>query len=188
MRRSYKYIFLGIIIVMGLGAFLTSTFSINKKPVTGSIYDFKMKSLTGQEIDFSQYRGKALMIVNTASKCGYTYQYADLQKLHEQYGHQITILGFPANNFLWQEPGSNGDIAEFCQINYGVTFQMFEKISVKGNDQHPLYQWLEAKSGKAPSWNFCKYIIDKNGNVVSFFGKKVRPIDKEIVDKILSIN
>jgi glutathione peroxidase len=173
---------------MGLAAFLSSKLSKPKSAVLpASVYDFKMKSLNGQEIDFQQYKGKPLLIVNTASKCGYTYQYADLQKLHEQYSHQITILGFPANNFLWQEPGSNDEIAEFCQMNYGVTFQMFEKISVKGRDQHPLYQWLEAKTGKAPSWNFCKYLIDKEGNIVSFFGKAVRPTDKEVVDKILSL-
>jgi glutathione peroxidase len=182
----YKYLLIGVIIVMGLASFLSEKFTPSKEPqnVVGTIYDFKMKSLDGQEIDFAQYKGKNLLIVNTASKCGYTYQYADLEKLHEQYGDKVVVLGFPANNFLWQEPGSNEDIATFCEKNYGVKFQMFEKISVKGREQHPLYAWLEAKSGHAPSWNFCKYLIDKNGNVVGFFPSKVKPLDSEIIDKI----
>lgn len=175
-----------IIVVVGLIAFLSEKLSLKKapQPVSGSIYDFKIKSLEGKEIDFSKYKGKNILIVNTASKCGYTYQYEDLQKLHEQYSEKVTVLGFPANNFLWQEPGTNSDIAEFCQRNYGVDFQMFEKISVKGSDQHPLYQWLEAKSGKTPSWNFCKYIIDKQGNVIGFYPATVKPLDTAIVNKI----
>jgi glutathione peroxidase len=124
------------------------------------------------------------LIVNTASKCAYTYQYEDLQKLHEQYGDKVAVLGFPANNFLWQEPGSNSQIGEFCQRNYGVDFQMFEKISVKGSDMHPLYKWLEAKTGKSPSWNFCKYIIDCDGEVIGFYPATVKPLDSSIVNKI----
>jgi glutathione peroxidase len=179
----YKHVVI-LVGIMGVGSVLfTKLFSRQQTPV-GSIYDFKIKSLDGELIDFERYRGKTLLIVNTASKCGYTYQYEDLQKLHENYGDKVTVLGFPANNFLWQEPGSNTDIASFCQKNYGVTFQMFEKISVKGKDKHPLYQWLEAKSGESPSWNFCKYVIDKNGNVAGFFGKKVNPLDQQIIDKI----
>jgi len=180
---------IGGIIVIGVGliAFLSEKFSSKGelKPVSGSIYDFKIKSLDGKEIDFSQYKGKNILIVNTASKCGYTYQYEDLQKLHEQYSDKVTVLGFPANNFLWQEPGTNSDIAEFCQINYGVDFQMFEKVSVKGGDKHPLYKWLEAKSGKSPSWNFCKYIIDRNGEVIGFYPPAVKPLDTAIVNKII---
>ena len=125
------------------------------------------------------------MIVNTASKCGYTYQYEDLEKLHEQYGDKVAVLGFPANNFLWQEPGSNSEIAEFCQRNYGVTFQMFEKISVKGKDKHPLYKWLEAKTGETPSWNFCKYVVNEDGQTVHFFNQRVKPLDAQIMGVIL---
>src|SRR5882672_6584556 len=105
-----------------------------------SLYDFKINSIEGKTVDFSQYKGKTLLIVNTASKCGYTPQYEELEKLHEQYGSKVTILGFPANNFGAQEPGTNLEIAEFCKANYGVTFQMFEKISVKGDDQAELYK------------------------------------------------
>jgi glutathione peroxidase len=150
---------------------------------TSSVYDFKMNSLDGKLIDFSQYKGKTLLIVNTASACGYTPQYADLQKLHEQYGGKIIILGFPANNFGAQEPGTNKEIGEFCQKNYGVTFQMFEKISVKGDDQHALYKFLKEKTGQEPTWNFCKYLVKPDGTI-TFLPSKVNPLDKQIVDAI----
>jgi glutathione peroxidase len=148
-----------------------------------TIYDFKMNSLDGQQIDFSQYKGKNLLIVNVASKCGFTPQYADLEKLHEQYGDRVIVLGFPANNFGAQEPGSSLEIAEFCQKNYGVKFQMFEKISVKGEDQHPLYQWLKEKTGQEPGWNFCKYLVKPDGTV-KFYPSKVKPLDAEIVNAL----
>jgi glutathione peroxidase len=151
--------------------------------MTSSIYDFKVNSIEGKLIDFEQYKGKTLLIVNTASKCGYTPQYAELQKLHEQFGDKVTILGFPANNFKGQEPGTNLQIAEFCQQNYGVTFQMFEKISVKGDDQHELYQWLKEKTGQEPTWNFCKYLVKPDGTV-TFFSNKVKPMDKQIMDAL----
>ena len=158
---------------MGLASFLVSKLSKSKQSNVGSsIYDFKMKSLDGKEIDFAQFKGKNILIVNTASKCGYTPQLKELETLHEQFGNKVAVLGFPANNFLWQEPGSSEEIAEFCERNYGVRFQMFEKISVKGNDKAPLYKWLEAKSGESPSWNFCKYVVDKTGktSVENLFG------------------
>lgn len=148
-----------------------------------SVYDFKINSLEGELIDFSAYKGKTLLIVNVASECGYTPQYKDLQKLHEDFGSKVTILGFPANNFGGQEPGSNMEIAKFCEKNYGVSFQMFEKVSVKGKDQHPLYQWLEEKTGEAPSWNFCKYVVKPDGTV-KFFPSKVKPLDEQILAAI----
>jgi glutathione peroxidase len=148
-----------------------------------SVYDFKINSLDGKQIDLAQYKGKTLLIVNTASECGYTPQYSDLQALHEKYGSKITILGFPANNFGGQEPGTNVQIASFCKKNYGVTFQMFEKISVKGSDQHPLYQYLKEKSGKEPSWNFCKYLVKPDGTV-KFFASGVNPMDDEIIGEL----
>lgn len=148
-----------------------------------SIYDFKLPGLDGKQVDFSQYKGKTLLIVNTASKCGYTPQYEELQKLHEQFGSKVTILGFPANNFGAQEPGTNLEIAEFCKANYGVTFQMFEKISVKGDDQHELYKWLKEKTGQEPTWNFCKYLVKPDGSV-TFFSSKVKPMDKQILDAL----
>jgi glutathione peroxidase len=148
-----------------------------------SIYDFKINSLDGQVVDFEQFKGKNLLIVNVASKCGFTPQYADLEKLHDEYGEDVVVLGFPANNFGSQEPGTNLEIAEFCEKNYGVSFQMFEKISVKGSDQHPLYQWLKDKTGQEPTWNFCKYLVKPDGTV-TFFPSKVKPTDKEIVDAL----
>jgi glutathione peroxidase len=148
-----------------------------------SIYDFKINGLDGNQIDFSAYKDKTLLIVNTASKCGYTQQYAELQKLHEQFGSKVTILGFPANNFNGQEPGSNLQIADFCKVNFGVTFQMFEKISVKGDDQHPLYALLRDKTGQEPTWNFCKYLVKPDGTV-KFFSSKVKPFDPEILDAL----
>lgn len=148
-----------------------------------SIYDFEMNSIDGEAINFSRYQGKNLLIVNTASNCGYTPQYAGLQELHEKYGDNLIILGFPANNFGGQEPGTNLEISQFCEKNYGVTFQMFEKISVKGEDQHPLYQWLKEKTGQEPGWNFCKYLVKADGSV-SFFASGVDPLDDQIVGGI----
>ena len=175
-------ILVAVLAVMGLASFISSMFTSGQKaPVQHSIYDFKIPALNGDTIDFSMYRGKNLVIVNTASKCGFTPQYADLEKLHEDYGDKAVVLAFPANNFLWQEPGSNEDIASFCEKNYGVSFQMFEKISVKGKSKHPLYKWLEAKTGETPSWNFCKYVVSKDGNDVKFFSSSVKPLDEKIL-------
>lgn len=156
-----------------------------------SFYDFKMKDIDGNDVDFNQYKGKKVLVVNVASKCGYTPQYAELQELNEKYGDQIAILGFPANNFGGQEPGSNEDIKQFCTENYGVTFQMFDKISVKGVDKHPLYRWLSDKdlngwNDKEPSWNFCKYFIDENGQLKKFLPSSVKPMDEEIISLIQS--
>ena len=158
---------------------LLITFFLLNFMTPASIYDFKISSLDGKSVDFSAYKGRTLLIVNTASKCGYTPQYDELQKLHEQFGNKITILGFPANNFGGQEPGTNLQIAEFCQKNYGVSFQMFEKISVKGADQHPLYAWLKEKTGQEPGWNFCKYLVKPDGTV-TFFKSSVSPLDVQI--------
>lgn len=148
-----------------------------------SLYEFKMNSIDGSPIDFSKYKGKTVLIVNVASKCGYTPQYADLEKLHETYGNKVVILGFPANNFRGQEPGTNAEIAEFCQKNYGVKFQMFEKISVIGDDRHPLYAWLKEKTGQEPTWNFCKYLVKPDGTV-KFFNTKVNPLSSEITNEL----
>jgi glutathione peroxidase len=151
--------------------------------INTSIYDFELTAIDGTDVAFTRYKGKNLLLVNVASKCGFTPQYADLQKLNDEYGSKITILGFPANNFGDQEPGSNMEIASFCEKNYGVTFQMFEKISVKGEDQHPLYQWLKAETGKEPTWNFCKYLIKADGTV-KFFPSNVNPMDQAIINEI----
>jgi glutathione peroxidase len=162
---------------------LLLTYLLLLMSTSASIYEFKLTALDGQPIEFSKYKGKTLLIVNVASKCGNTPQYADLQKLQEAYGDKVTILGFPANNFGGQEPGSNSEIGEFCKKNYGVTFQMFEKISVKGSDQHALYAWLKEKTGSEPTWNFCKYIVKPDGTV-KFFSSNIKPLDKQITDQL----
>lgn len=151
-----------------------------------SIYDFKVAGLDGKEIDFSKFKGKKVLVVNTASECGYTPQYADLQKLYDKYQNKLVIVGFPANNFGGQEPGSNDQISSFCKKNYGVTFPMAAKVSVKGDDAAPLFKYLteEAKKMGTPDpvvkWNFTKFLIDENGKLVKVFPSKVNPMSEEI--------
>jgi glutathione peroxidase len=150
-----------------------------------NLYDFKVTGLDGKTIDFAKYKGKKILIVNTASQCGYTPQYTDLQKLHENYKDKIVVIGFPANNFGGQEPGSNGEIKEFCKKNYGVTFTMAEKVSVKGEDIHPLFKYLAEEAKKMGvedpiKWNFTKFLIDENGKLVAVFNSKVKPMSEEI--------
>ncbi len=154
-----------------------------------SIYDVKLKALDGKEIDFHQYQGKKILIVNTASECGYTPQYEELQYLHEKHGNKVTVLGFPANNFGSQEPGSNENIAAFCTKNYGVTFQLFAKSSVLPPDQNPLYKWLTEPdlngwNSEAPNWNFCKYLIDEKGELLKFYSSGIKPLSPEITDAL----
>ena len=148
----------------------------------GSIYDFELNALSGESIDLSKYKGKHVLLVNVASKCGYTYQYDGLQKLHEEFGDKLVVLGFPANNFAKQEPGSSDEIATFCKKNYGVLFQMFEKIDVTGKNQHPLYNWLGTKelngwNDKSPHWNFWKYLIDDKGTLLKVYNSKAKPME-----------
>lgn len=150
-----------------------------------NLYDFKVSGLDGKTIDFAKYKGKKILIVNTASQCGYTPQYADLQKLHEAYKDKIVVIGFPANNFGGQEPGSNGEIKEFCKKNYGVTFTMAEKVSVKGEDIHPLFKYLTEEAKKMGvedpiKWNFTKFLIDENGKLIAVFNSKVKPMSEDI--------
>lgn len=154
-------------------------------------YEFTLNDIDGKPVDFSSFKGQKLLIVNVASKCGYTPQYAELQELYDAYKDQLTILAFPANNFGGQEPGTNDDIKTFCTENYGVTFPMFEKISVKGVDKHPLYRWLSDKNlngwnNTEPSWNFCKYFVNEKGELVKFFPSSVKPMDDEIISLIKS--
>ena len=154
-----------------------------------SIYDFKVEALNGGTIDFVDFKGKKILIVNTASKCGFTPQYKELEALYEKYKDQLVIIGFPANNFLFQEPGSNETIGEFCKKNYGVTFPMAAKISVKGKSIAPIYQWLcsKAENGVMDAeikWNFGKFLLDENGNLITYFPSKVTPMSEEITAKL----
>ena len=168
----------------------------------GSIYDFKVPGLDGSDIDFSQFKGKKIMIVNTASMCGNTPQYKDLETLYEKYKDKLVIVGFPANNFGQQEPGTNTEIKEFCTKNYGVSFPMAEKISVRGDDIHPLYKWLVDQSKELAKgvptdnsrdlvwrkflqdpviWNFTKFLLDEKGNLMAVFHNKVSPMSEEVL-------
>jgi glutathione peroxidase len=172
------------------GVLMFGLTSFRSKEDKKTLYDFKARTIDGKDFDFSTLKGKKVMIVNTASLCGFTPQYADLEKLYKQYGgDHFTIIGFPANNFGSQEPGSNAEITQFCTKNYGVTFQMMEKISVKGDDIHPLYQWLTEKSENgvqdAPvMWNFQKFLIDENGNWAGVAMSKESPMSDHIVNWI----
>ena len=146
-----------------------------------NFYSLKAISNDGKVIQFEKYRGKKILIVNLASQCGYTPQYAELEQLHRQ-NKNIVVLGFPSNNFGAQEPGSDEEIAAFCKVNYGVTFQLFKKDDVKGKNKQPVYQWLsdETKNGwnnKEPQWNFYKYLVDENGNLLNVFSSSVSPLD-----------
>jgi len=156
---------------------------------TKSIYDIQIEGLDGKKIDLSKYKGKKILIVNTASKCGYTPQYEGLEKLYEANKETLVIIGFPSNNFAFQEPGDAKKIMEFCKVNYGVTFPMAAKIDVKGKDMHPLYVWLTQKkynqySDNSVKWNFQKYLLDEKGNLVQVFPSKVEPMDPEILAAI----
>lgn len=163
-----------------------------------TIYQFKVPGLTGGTIDFSQFKGKKILVVNTASKCGNTPQYDDLEKLYNTYKDKLVIVGFPANNFGGQEPGSNGDIAEFCKKNYGVTFPMAAKVSVKGDDMAPIYKFMVADAKEHGftdpiKWNFTKFLFDENGKFLTVFFNRDRLIPdnpdakgKEAYEKLLS--
>lgn len=151
-----------------------------------SIYKFKVNSLDGGTIDFSKFKGKKILVVNTASKCGFTPQYAQLEELYKTHGHKLVIIGFPANNFGSQEPGTNDDIKAFCTKNYGVTFPMAAKVSVKGDDIAPIYKWLTEKSENGVmdadiKWNFTKFLLDENGVLITKFDSKVTPLSDEIL-------
>ncbi|GAC1418181.1 MAG: glutathione peroxidase [Flavisolibacter sp.] len=150
-----------------------------------TIYEFKAPGLDGSTIDFSKFKGKKILIVNTASKCGNTPQYADLQKLYNKYKNTLVIVGFPANNFGQQEPGTNKDIKEFCTKNYGVSFPMAQKVSVKGEDMDPLFKYLIGEAKKLGfndpiKWNFTKFLVDEKGKLVTVIDNKVNPMSTEL--------
>lgn len=178
-------IVLAVLLAVGVSAPMTA-----QQP--RSFYDLKTTFLDGKPADLAQYRGKVSLVVNVASQCGYTPQYAGLEKLHrEMKGRGFNVLGFPSNDFGGQEPGSAQEIATFCRLNYDVTFPMFEKlVTRRGPDQSPLYAFLGA-SGKLPAWNFSKYVIDKQGRITAFFPSEVTPEDPALraaIDKALAAN
>ena len=162
------------------------------KGTAKSVYDFTLKNAKGQDVKLSDYRGQVVMLVNVASKCGYTPQYEGLQKIYERYKDQgFTILGFPANNFGAQEPGTDEEIQQFCRINYGVTFPVFSKISVKGDDKHPLYKYLTEKETNPQfageiKWNFNKFLVSKDGKIIARFESADKPEDAKVTQAIES--
>jgi glutathione peroxidase len=180
--------FLFAVLVLVSFSFTTAdnTAPLNSQP---TIYKFKVKGIDGGEIDFSKYRGKKILIVNTASQCGYTKQYKELQELYEKYKEKLVVIGFPANNFGGQEPGTNAEIKTFCTGNYNITFPMAAKISVKGDDTHPIYKWLTTKAENGVldaeiKWNFNKFLIGADGVLIAYFPSKTTPLSEEIVGKL----
>jgi glutathione peroxidase len=160
------------------------------QPQLPPVLSYTMKSLSGKDVDLGQYRGKVLLIVNTASKCGYTPQYAGLEKLHEKYADKgLAVLGFPCNDFGAQEPGTAEEISTFCTEHYGVKFDMFSKIDVKGPDQHPLYKYLTGPDANKPfpgvvKWNFEKFLVSRDGTIVARYLSKITPESPEVVSAI----
>ena len=184
-----KYILI-LVVIMIFSTFTYAFFSKSKVSLDDKpkdIYDYAVNLIDGKQILLENYKGKKIIFVNVASKCGYTPQYKGLQELYEKFSDQLVIIGFPANDFLWQEPAANEKIKQFCSTKYDVSFPMFEKIGVKKNkNQHPVYTWLSNKllngwNEDAPSWNFCKYLIDENGKLIQYYPSKISPLNNEII-------
>ncbi|MDF2438189.1 MAG: glutathione peroxidase [Bacteroidota bacterium] len=183
--KKLKYLFLKLISPKGI---VSKPSGVNTMK-GNSIYNIKVNGIDGNEIDLSLFKGKKLLIVNTASECGYTPQFTELQYLHETHGNKITVLGFPSNNFGGQEPGANSEIGAFCQKNYGVTFQLFEKSDVVGKNQNPVYHWLTHKeqngwNDEKPNWNFCKYLVNEKGELTKFYTSAVSPLSEELLAQL----
>ena len=154
-----------------------------------SIYDYNVINIIGEEVSLNNFKGKKILIVNVASNCGYTDQYKDLQKLQDEYEEKLQIIAFPCNDFGSQEPGSNVEIAKFCEYNYGVRFPVMSKINIRKNPIHPLYQWLTNSNlngwnNASPRWNFFKFLIDEEGNLINVFGSGTNPLSSEILEAL----
>jgi glutathione peroxidase len=150
------------------------------KPAEGSIYDFTITTLDGESLHLGSLRGRKMLLVNTASNCGYTRQYFQLQEVHKRFKDRIAVIGFPSNDFLRQEPGSDLEIRTFCTTHFGVEFPVSTKIRVTGDKAHPLFLWLAGKTGTFPTWNFCKYLISEDGETVNFFDSTILPTDDRV--------
>ena len=178
-------------VVIIIAALVIYSFSSKKAIIKElpSIYDqqIDISDIDGNSIDLNQFKGKKILFVNVASKCGFTPQYSELQELHEQFGDKLTVIGLPSNQFGNQEPGTHEEIKEFCSVNFGVSFLITEKLDVKGDGQHPIYQWLtdKSKNGNKSSevrWNFQKYLLDEEGRLIDFFYSMTKPLSSKIVD------
>ena len=184
-----------ILIITGTGIFTEFNLSCAEgiSDNAKSFYALSADNINGEAISMNTFKDKKILVVNVASQCGYTPQYEGLQKLYEAYGDRLVVLGFPSNDFMWQEPGNNTEIKTFCQRTYGVTFPMFAKIHVKGRKQHPLYTWLSDSTMNGwnhenPSWNFNKYLLDEKGKLLERFGSSIEPLDTLITRHLLSKN
>lgn len=185
MKNYFKLLALAVMLIVAAPA--KAQDAAVKPPV--DFYSLSFKTITGEKFDFKTLKGKNVLIVNTASKCGYTPQFKDLEELNQKYGNNLVIIGFPSNDFMNQDPGTNEEIKAFCEENYGVTFLMMDKSSVKGKDKNEVYKWLTDKSKNGwneaePSWNFNKYLIDKKGTLKAHFGSKVKPLSEELISKL----
>ena len=190
MTQHFTKLFL---LIAGIGIFTVFNLNSSEKipDIPKSFYALGAEDINGAIISMSSFKGKKVLVVNVASQCGYTPQYEGLQTLYETYSDSLVVLGFPSNDFLWQEPGSNSEIKTFCQRTYGVTFPMFSKIHVKGRKQHPIYDWLSDSklngwNDENPSWNFNKYLLDEKGNLIEWFGANLEPLDTMITRHFLS--
>ena len=187
---KYIFIFISFVLIVGFVYPFFKNQELNIHGLPNSFYDYSVELINGEKITLDKYRGKKVIVVNVASKCGYTYQYGGLQKLYEEYNDKIEIIGVPSNDFLWQEPGKNKDIQTFCSVNYGVEFPIVKKTVVKKNkNQHPLYSWLSSKklngwNDSPPGWNFYKYLVNEEGVLVGVLSSKTKPQDKEMIDFI----
>jgi glutathione peroxidase len=182
---SNKTILMSVLSILGIITMSFRTSVKEVKPPIKSIYDIEISSIENNAIDLSHFKGKKILFVNVASKCGFTPQYGELQKLNQVYGEELVIIGIPCNQFMNQEPGSSEEIVEFCQKNYGVSFLITEKTDVKGANQHPLYTWLTSKelNGSTDSkvkWNFQKYLVNESGELLEVFMSNVNPMDAKI--------
>lgn len=182
-RLTIAMLALGAVALAGTGFAATA----KGKPVSRTLHEFKVRTIDGKSRSLAEYKGKALLVVNTASKCGFTPQYKGLEALYEKYRERgFEVLAFPANNFMGQEPGSDAEIAQFCELNYKTTFPLFSKISVKGKDIAPLYSWLTTESGFDGDigWNFTKFLVGPDGKVVARFDSRTAPLDDKLVSKL----
>lgn len=189
--KKYLMGVVALVIASGMAMFFVEAKGTNdRKEMAKSVYDFTLKNVSGKDVKLDEFRGKVVMLVNVASKCGYTPQYDGLEKIYERYKNQgFVILGFPANNFGGQEPGTNAEIKDFCRLNYGVTFPVFSKISVKGEDKHPLYKYLTEKETNPEfageiKWNFNKFLLGKDGKIVARFDSADEPESEKVTQAI----
>ena len=184
-KNFKKFSFIFVLIVMLFG--LTINNNLHSKNVEGSVYNFSFKSIDGDNLPLAQFKGRPILLFNSASKCGFTSQYTGLQKIHEQYKDQgLIVIGVPSDNFN-QEPGTEKEIKEFCMVNFNITFLLTKKNNVIGNNAHPLFQWIDENYEAKPKWNFYKFLINKEGKMENFFSSMVTPSSPELIKSIKTV-